>query len=35
MPLAPVKNLEDIFHWALENAISIAGIDLIQQDEYS
>ena len=33
--IAAVKNLEGILRWAPEAGISLAGIDLIQQDEYS
>jgi hypothetical protein len=29
-----VRNLETILHWAPTAGISLAGIDLLQQDEY-
>jgi hypothetical protein len=33
--VARLKNLEGILRWAPDAGISFAGIDLIQQDEYS
>jgi hypothetical protein len=31
----PLRNLEAILKWAPGAGISLAGIDLVQQDEYS
>jgi len=33
--VARLKNLEGILHWAPDAGIPFAGIDLVQQDEYS
>lgn len=33
--LAPLRNLEAILKWAPCAGIDFAGIDLVQQDEYS
>ena len=33
--VARLRNLEGILKWAPEAGIPLAGIDLIQQDEYS
>ena len=33
--VAPLRNLEAILKWAPGAGVSLAGIDLVQQDEYS
>ncbi len=33
--IARLRNLEGILKWAPEACIPLAGIDLVQQDEYS
>jgi hypothetical protein len=33
--VAHLRNLEGILRWAPEAGIPLAGIDLVQQDEYS
>jgi hypothetical protein len=33
--VAPLKNLEAILKWAPGAGVALAGIDLVQQDEYS
>ena len=33
--VAPLRNLEAILKWAPGAGIAFAGIDLVQQDEYS
>ncbi len=33
--VAPLRNLEAILKWAPSAGIAFAGIDLVQQDEYS
>lgn len=33
--VAPLRNLEAILKWAPGYGIAFAGIDLVQQDEYS
>ena len=33
--IAPLRNLEGILKWIPEAGIPLAGLDLIQQDEYS
>jgi hypothetical protein len=33
--ISPLRNLEGILRWAPEAGIPLAGVDLVQQDEYS
>ena len=33
--VSPLKNLEGILGWAPTAGVSLTGIDLVQQDEYS